>query len=253
MKMRRPVFGGNWKMHKDIDQALEYARVFKDAIKDVNDAAVFICPPFVYLYPLVEAFNDTTVEIGAQNVFWEDKGAFTGEISAHMLSSIGVKYVLVGHSERRQYFSETNETVNKRIQVALRNGLIPLVCVGERLEERESGKTFDVVQAQVRQGLAGLTKDEASTLLIAYEPVWAIGTGRTATPEIAQETHKWIRGILSDLFGDGVGDTIRILYGGSVNPDNVDTLMAQDDIDGALVGGASLDPYSFGRIAGFRR
>ncbi|MEA3223071.1 MAG: triose-phosphate isomerase, partial [Thermodesulfobacteriota bacterium] len=230
MKMRRPVFGGNWKMHKNIDQALEYARVFKDVIKDVNDADVFICPPFVSLYPLVEAFNDTTVEIGAQNVFWEDKGAFTGEISAHMLSSIGVKYVLVGHSERRQYFSETNETVNKRIKVALRNGLIPLVCVGERLEERESGKTFDVVQAQVRQGLAGLTKDEAGTLLMAYEPVWAIGTGRTATPEIAQETHKWIRGILSDLFGDGVGDTIRILYGGSVNPDNVDTLMAQDDI-----------------------
>lgn len=252
--MRKPIFGGNWKMYKSIDQALEYAMAFKDAIKDVNDVDMFICPPFVYLHPLAEAFSNTPVDIGAQNVFWEDEGAFTGEISASMLSSIGAKYVVIGHSERRQYFFETNETVNRRIKVVLKEkGLTPLLCVGEKLEERKEGKTFDIIKTQVREGLVGLTRDDANRLLIAYEPVWAIGTGKTATPEIAQETHKWIREILNDLFGDGIENNIRILYGGSVNTDNIDVLMAQEDIDGALVGGASLDPRSFERIIRFRR
>ena len=192
------------------------------------------------------------VFVGAQNVFWEDQGAFTGEVSAPMVKSTGARFAIIGHSERRQYFSETDETVNKRLNACLKAGITPIVCVGETLAEREAGKTLDVIGNQMTNGLKNISTTQAAQLVIAYEPVWAIGTGKTATPEIAQEVHGFIRSQVKDLFGPEIAGAIRILYGGSVKPDNIDILMAQADIDGALVGGASLDVASFERIIRYR-
>ena len=251
--MRRPIIGGNWKMNKDLGQALAYAAALKEVVCKIGDADIVIFPPSVYIEKLAEAFTGSPVAIGAQNVFWEEKGAFTGELSVAMVKSVGATHALIGHSERRQYFSETNETVNKRLNAVLKAGLIPMICIGERLEEREKNETFSVIEKQLKQGLAGLSKDDAKKLTIAYEPVWAIGTGKTATPAIAQEVHGYIRGLLNSLYGKDIGESIRILYGGSATPENIDNLMAEDDIDGALVGGASLDPSSFERIVRFRR
>jgi len=251
--MRKPLIAGNWKMFKTYDEVLSYAGDIIQRISDVKDVEILICPPYVYIHPLIEALKDSAVKTGSQNVFWEDSGAFTGEVSAPMIASIGTEYSIVGHSERRQLFGETDETVGRRVDAAFRGSLTPIVCVGETLAEREAGTTFDVVESQVRKGLAGLDADQGASLVIAYEPVWAIGTGKTATPEMAQEVHGFIRKILSDLFGREVSEQIRILYGGSVKGDNIDALMAQSDIDGALVGGASLDPASFERIIRFKR
>ncbi|HON61886.1 MAG TPA: triose-phosphate isomerase [Deltaproteobacteria bacterium] len=250
--MRKPLIAGNWKMFKTLDEAGAYAGDLARRISDVDSTEILVCPPFVYLQTLVKAFEGSPVKIGSQNVFWEDSGAFTGEISAPMLRSIGASYAIIGHSERRQFFGETDETVNKRLLAALRGGLTPIVCVGETLEQREAGKTFAVIEAQVKRGLSGIDTDRASSLVVAYEPVWAIGTGKTATPEIAQESHSFIRGLLKDLFGEETADLVRILYGGSVKGDNIDSLMARADIDGALVGGASLDAASFERIIRFK-
>ena len=250
--MRRPVIAGNWKMHKEFSEVVSYAARFAKAISDVRDSDIIICPPFIYLRTLVEAFKDTPVSVGAQMMYWEDKGAYTGEISGPMLKSTGVEYVIIGHSERRQYFGETDDTVNLRIKAALRNHIIPILCVGETLEQRENSETFDVIDRQLFQGLDSLEAASAESIIVAYEPVWAIGTGKTATPEIAQEVHERIRHVLSSMFGSHTAEEIRILYGGSVKPDNVDELMRQKDIDGALVGGASLDPESFERIVRYK-
>jgi triosephosphate isomerase (TIM) len=250
--MRRSLLAGNWKMFKTAEEAVLFAKELSAKVSDIQDRDILICPPYVYIQRLINAFSGSPVKIGSQNVFWEDEGAYTGEISAPMLKGLDVSACIIGHSERRQYFSETDETVNKRLKASLKADLLPIVCVGETLQEREAGKTIPVVKSQLSGGLKDLQAGDAGRIVIAYEPVWAIGTGRTATPEIAQEVHAAIRSHLADLFGKSTADTIRILYGGSVKPDNIDALMAKADIDGALVGGASLDASSFERIIRYR-
>ncbi len=249
---RKPLIAGNWKMFKAEAEAVLFAEELAQRVGDVQDRDILICPPSVYIYPVLHALTDTPVMVGAQNVFWEDQGAFTGEVSAPMIRSLGARHAIIGHSERRQYFAETDETVNRRLMACLRAGLTPIVCVGESLQEREAGRTLDVVGAQLKAGLARVKADDAPGIIIAYEPVWAIGTGRTATPGIAQEVHAFIRSTLAGIFGTEVSAAVRILYGGSVKPDNIDELMAQADIDGALVGGASLEVASFERILRYK-
>ena len=246
--MRKAIIAGNWKLNKTSKEALLLIEELKREVSDVQTVDIVVCPTFTSLTVVGDAILDTNIALGAQNLYWQDSGAFTGEISAPMLKDLGVKYVIIGHSERRQYFGETNETVNKRLRAALSHGLIPLVCVGENLAERESNKTFDVIKNHVEGSLAGLTADEMKTVVIAYEPVWAIGTGKTATPEQAQEVHAFIRQLLEKLFGAEIAKSVRIQYGGSVTPENIAILIAKPDIDGALVGGASLKAPSFAAI-----
>jgi triosephosphate isomerase len=250
--MRRKVIAGNWKMYKSKGEAKTFAVEFRDLITDIKDRDIIICPPFMHISLLVEAFAGSSVKIGGQNLFWEDEGAYTAEISGPMLKSFGASHVIIGHSERRQYFYETDETVNKKLFAAIKSGLMPIVCIGETLKERDSGSTFNVIDTQVKNGLKGLAGGDVFRLVVAYEPVWAIGTGKTATPEMAQEVHSYIRSTLSDMFGGQASGIIPVLYGGSVKPDNIDVLMAQKDIDGALVGGASLKADSFERIVKYR-
>ncbi|MFA7074663.1 MAG: triose-phosphate isomerase [Endomicrobiaceae bacterium] len=245
--MRRPLMAGNWKMHKTIPEAIAMVKELKSKIADVKDVDVLLCPTFTALYALANELKGSNIKIGAQNLFWEPKGAFTGEIAANMIVDAGCSYVIIGHSERRQYFGETDETVNKRIKAALNAGLFPIVCVGETLNERESNVTFKVIEKQVRDGIKELTAEESAKIVIAYEPVWAIGTGKTATPEQAQEVHEFIRKVYSEMYGSAAEGT-RILYGGSVKPDNVAELMKKADIDGGLVGGASLEASSFEKL-----
>lgn len=243
--MRKPIIAGNWKLNKKIDEAIELVTMLKRDLSDVSEVDIVVCPVFTVLSAINDVVFESNIDMGAQNLYWEDSGAFTGEVSASLIKDAGCKYVIIGHSERRQYFGETNETVNKKIKAALAAGLLPIVCVGEVLEERESDKTFDVVKSQVMESLSGFALDELAKMVVAYEPVWAIGTGKTATPDQAQEVHKFIRGIIAEI-GDGeVAATMRLQYGGSVKPDNIKELMSQEDIDGALVGGASLKPDSF--------
>lgn len=246
--MRKIIIAGNWKLNKTSFEAIELANAIKRELVDINAVDIVVCPPFTALLDVKEALLETNIVLGAQNVFWEDAGAFTGEVSAPMLKDIEVKYVIIGHSERRQFFGETNETVNKRIKAALKHKLVPIVCVGENLQEREANKTFDVVRDHVEGSLAGLSKDEIKGLVIAYEPVWAIGTGRTATAAQAQEVHKYIRGLLERMTDRSTAQAVRIQYGGSVKPENTAELIGQEDIDGALVGGASLKADSFAAI-----
>ncbi|HBG61536.1 MAG: triose-phosphate isomerase [Omnitrophica WOR_2 bacterium GWF2_38_59] len=243
--MRKPIIAGNWKLNKTIDASIELVTLLKRELSDVDEVDIVVCPVFTSLSAINDVILESNIDMGAQNLYWEDSGAFTGEVSAPLIKDAGCKYVIIGHSERRQFFGETNQTVNKKIKAALASGLLPIVCVGEVLEERETGKTFDVVKTQVTQSLAGFTPDELSKLIIAYEPVWAIGTGKTATPQQAQEVHKFIRGIIAEIGNDEIAAALRIQYGGSVKPDNIKELMSQEDIDGALVGGASLKPDSF--------
>ncbi|MBF0619115.1 MAG: triose-phosphate isomerase [Candidatus Omnitrophica bacterium] len=243
--MRKKIIAGNWKMFKTVQETEQLITGLKRELSDYTKVEVVVCPPFVNLPVAADCLVDNTIKLGAQNIFWEQEGAFTGEISGPMLKAVGVDYVIVGHSERRQYFHETNETVNKRVKAALKNGLLPIVCVGENLAEREGGKTFDVVNDHVTGSLAGLTTEEMQKIVVAYEPVWAIGTGKTATSAQAQEVHKFIRETLAKMFGQPVADATRIQYGGSVKPENAAELTAQPDIDGALVGGASLKVESF--------
>lgn len=250
--MKRPLIAGNWKMYKTFDEARAFAHDLVRRVFDVDGRDILVCPSFPYIAELAQAFRGTNVMVGAQNVFYEEQGAYTGEVSAPMIVSAGATHVIIGHSERRQYFHETDEGVNRRVRASLRASLLPIVCVGETLEEREASQTLDVVARQVEHGLAGIEPADAARLSVAYEPVWAIGTGRTATPAMAQEVHAHIRRVLSGLFGEQTASTIRILYGGSVKPDNVDELMAERDIDGVLVGGASLDAGSFERIIRYR-
>jgi triosephosphate isomerase len=243
--MRKLIIAGNWKLNNTSKEAIELVTLLKRGLTDVKDVDMVVCPVATALTDVKDVLIESNIGLGAQNVFWEDSGAFTGEISAPMLKDIGVKYAIVGHSERRKYFGDTDEMVNKRIKAALAHDLTPIVCVGEVLEQREENKTFDVIQGQCEGAFAGLTAAEMEKLVVAYEPVWAIGTGKTATPEQAQEVHQFIRGLLAKLYDENVAQTIRIQYGGSVKPDNSAELMSQPDIDGALVGGASLKADSF--------
>lgn len=242
--MRKPIIAGNWKMYKTEAEAIDFAKKLKPQVSDVSDRTILICPPYPALSKVSDEVRGTNICLGAQNLFWEEEGAFTGEVSAPMLKAVGCTYVIIGHSERRQYFGETDETINKKLKAALKHGLNAIVCVGERLEQRESGETFKVIEKQIKDGLKGLITLDLGLVTIAYEPVWAIGTGKTATPQQAQEAHKFIRGLLPKE----VAEKIRILYGGSVKPDNIKDLMAQPDIDGGLVGGASLRVDSFIQI-----
>ncbi len=249
--MRKPVMAGNWKMYKTPAETTAFFEKFRPLAGQAEHCEVVICPPFTNLAAAVAAAQGTRIHIGAQNIGWAKEGAFTGEISGSMIVASGATYAIVGHSERRQYFAETDETVLKRTQAALEFGLTPIVCVGERLEERESGQTEAVLARQFQKGIAGLSEQQFARIVIAYEPVWAIGTGKTATPEIAADTHRAIRGQVRAKFGKEAGEAIRILYGGSVKPDNTRSLMAQPEIDGVLVGGASLDAVSFAGIVNF--
>jgi triosephosphate isomerase len=235
-------------MNKDAAAGRELVESLKPLVAGFTDADVVVCPPFTTLGAVVAAAAGSNIKVGAQNVHWAESGAFTGEISAEMLVSAGVEYVIIGHSERRQYFGETDATVNSRLKAALKAGLKPIVCVGETLAEREGGKTNDVIGRQLRDGLAGLTAADMAEVIIAYEPVWAIGTGKTATPAIAEETHKFIRETVSALFGGAVASALRIQYGGSMKPENARELVAQADIDGGLIGGAALKADSFARL-----
>ncbi len=249
--MRKPVTAGNWKMYKTPAETTAFFERFRPLVERSEHCEVVICPPFTGLAAAVQAAAGTRIRIGAQNLFWAREGAYTGEVSAPMIRAAGCSHVIIGHSERRQYFGETDESVLKKTVSALEAGLTPIVCVGERLEEREAGKTEAVLAGQFRGGIAGLGPQQFAAIVMAYEPVWAIGTGKTATPEIAADAHRAIRGEVRAKFGAGAAATVRILYGGSVKPDNVKNLMAQPEIDGVLVGGASLDPASFATIVNF--
>jgi triosephosphate isomerase len=249
--MRKPIIAGNWKMHKTATASEAFARDLCDGIAGAA-VDVVICPNFTALLPVSIAIKGTPIKLGAQNMHWEEQGAFTGEISPAMLQDSGCDYVIIGHSERRQYFAETDEAVNKKVKAALGHNLVPIVCVGETLAQREAGQTQTVVGAQVRGGLAGLSAEAVDGLVIAYEPVWAIGTGRTASSADAQDVCRFIRDTVAALVGQRSADCVRIQYGGSVKADNIDELMAQPDIDGALVGGASLDTKTFARIVNYQ-
>lgn len=238
-------------MNTVLEEAKALVEDLKGRVQDVKNVEVVVCPPFISLMAVRDAIAGSIIQLGAQNVYWEKSGAFTAEVSAPMLKSVGCTYVIIGHSERRTYFGETDNTVNKRIFAALAEGLKPIVCVGETLEEREAGKTFDVIRRQMTGGLANLSQEQMIPIVIAYEPVWAIGTGKTATPDQAQEVHAFIRKLLAELFGDVTAEATRIQYGGSVKADNASELMGQPDIDGALVGGASLKADSFEGIVKF--
>ena len=246
--MRKTIIAGNWKMNKTAAEGKAFVEAFKPLVADISDVDIVVCPVFTALNAVVEAAAGSNVKVGAQNIHWAESGAFTGEISAEMLKETGVDYVIIGHSERRQYFGETDETVNKRLKAALAAGLTPMVCIGELLEERESGSTEAVLETQLKGGLAGLSNEEMEKIVVAYEPVWAIGTGKTATPEMAEETHAYVRSVITEMFGAATSDKIRIQYGGSMKPANSADLVAMENIDGGLVGGASLEPELFAEL-----
>lgn len=251
---RRPIMAANWKMNKNHIEAIHFVEEFRNRVeqKAINRSDIVICPPFTALRSVQTVLDaeDLEFKLGAQNMYSEDGGAFTGEVSGPMLTKLGVKYVILGHSERRDYFQESDETVNLKVKAAFRNGLIPICCVGESLREREEGFTNSKVEWQIVHSLEGLTSEQIASMVVAYEPIWAIGTGRTATPQDAQDTIAVIRLVIRDQHPEAA-EKVRIQYGGSVNPGNIDDLMAQPDIDGALVGGASLDPVQFARIVMF--
>ena len=249
--MRIPLMAGNWKMYKTKEEAVALATELKGLVADAKDVEALVCPPFTNLDAVAGVLKGSTINLGGQNMCFEAEGARTGEISAGMLLSVGCRYVILGHSERRHIFGEPNDLINKKVKAALAAGLKAILCVGEKLEEREAGSTEKVVEAQLAGGLADVSADQMAGVVIAYEPVWAIGTGKTATPDMAGEVHRFIRGQLAKLYNDGVAGATRIQYGGSVKPENVKDLMAQEDIDGALVGGASLKADSFSKIVKF--
>ena len=247
--MRKPIIAGNWKMNKTIAEALDFVDGVKDRVNNDNVEAV-ICAPFLALKDLKEATKGTNIKIGAQNMHFEESGAFTGEVAPAMLKEIGIDYVVIGHSERREYFNETDETVNKKVLKALEVGINPILCCGETLEQRESGKTKDVCKVQVEKGLANVAKEDLAKVVIAYEPIWAIGTGKTATAEDANDVIAYIREVVASLYGE-LANEVRIQYGGSVKPSNVSEIMGQSDIDGALVGGASLAADDYVELVNF--
>lgn len=262
--MRKSIIAGNWKMNKTIGEAVKLVEELKPLVADVTDVDIVVAPTFIALASVYEVIKDSNIALAAQNMIgfksedaaaleevdkdWTKEGAFTGEISPEMFKSVGCKYVIIGHSERRLYFGETNATVNNKVKTAHKCGLLPIVCVGEKLEERETGKTKDVVKEHVLGGLTGVTSEEILKTVIAYEPVWAIGTGKIATPEQAQEVHEFIRELLASTYSPDIADKVRVQYGGSVKPENIAELITLPDVDGALVGGASLKAESFAKI-----
>jgi triosephosphate isomerase len=251
--MRKPLIAGNWKMNLKLTEAAELARRVVEVCGSIDDVEVVLIPPFTALTTVANVIAGTRIRLGAQDMFWEEKGAYTGEISPIMLKDVGCAYVLVAHSERRQYFGETDRSANRKVLAALSHSLSPILCVGESDAERDRGVTFVVVDRQVKEGLKDVRERDVEKLVVAYEPIWAIGTGRTAHPAQAEEVHHSIRGQIAKLFGSQLASKVRILYGGSVKPDNIDDLMAEADIDGALVGGASLEAAPFTRICRFQR
>ena len=246
--MRKPIIAGNWKMYKTNPEAVNLVQELKRQLYGVDKVDIVICPPFTALSEVSKALDNSNINLGAQDMYFVAEGAFTGEISPLMLKDVGCRFVIIGHSERRAYFSETNQTINQKVKAALQFGLIPIICVGEKLEERQNGQTFKVVEDHLKGGLDGLTPKDVLKIIIAYEPVWAIGTGQTATPDQAQEVHAFIRKLIKDTYGQDIAEAVRIQYGGSVKPGNITDLMKQPDIDGALVGGASLKVDSFVEI-----
>ncbi len=251
--MKKPLIAGNWKMNKTIAEAVDFIDRLKPMLAGAKDRDIVVAPPFTALRPVAQRAQGSAIRVCAQNIHWEEKGAFTGEVSARMVADSGCEYVICGHSERRTLFGESDGDVNRKIRAALASGLVPIVCVGETLEERERGETFPVIDRQLKEGLMNLPIDGIRRLVIAYEPVWAIGTGRTASPGEAQESHAFIRKTIEARFGSDAAAGLRILYGGSVHVGNIDALMAQPDIDGVLVGGASLEVESFARIVQFNK
>jgi triosephosphate isomerase len=243
--MRLPFIAGNWKMHKTVLESVYYAKEFRSLVKDVHDIEIVVAPPFTAVHAVAEATRNTNVGVAGQNLHWEREGAFTGEVSGPQLREAGADYVIIGHSERRTHFGEIDQHVNRKLQAALAAGLTPIVCIGETLEERERGATLAVLDRQLKDGLDGVTGTQAASLVVAYEPVWAIGTGRNATPEQAGDAHGHIRTRVRQWFGADAADQLHIVYGGSVKPDNIRAIRAQPDVDGALVGGASLDVRVF--------
>ncbi len=250
--MRKPIIAGNWKMNLKVSEGLELAREIRNRASRFRDVEVVLAPPATSLYPILQSLKESRIAVAAQNCHFEQKGAFTGELSPLHLKDIGCQYCIIGHSERRQLFGESDEGVAKKARALLDLGLIPIICMGETLEQREAGITLDVIKGQLKAGLSLLEPSEVTRCVLAYEPIWAIGTGRTASPAQAQEVHAAIRGELSELFGEQVSQQLRIQYGGSVKPQNVRALMAQPDIDGALVGGASLKADSFVQLVAFK-
>ena len=248
--MRKPIIAGNWKMNMTPSQAKELVNELKPLVQDAK-CDVVICPPYVDLALAAELIKGSNIRLGAQNIHWAEKGAFTGEVSANMLKELGVEFAIIGHSERRQYFGETDETVNARAKAAIAAGITPIICVGESLEERENGKTEEKVKAQVEKGLEGIAAEDVAKLVIAYEPIWAIGTGKTATDEQANETIGVIRETVAAIFGTDTAEALRIQYGGSMNPKNVKGLMAMPEIDGGLIGGASLKAVDFSQVVNY--
>ena len=246
--MRHPFIAGNWKMFKTVHEAVVYVKEFRRLVKDIEDVEIVVAPTFTAVHACAEAARNTRVGIAAQNLHWEREGAFTGEISGPMIKEAGAEYVIIGHSERRTLFGETDETVNRKVRAAIAANLIPIVCIGETLAEREAGATMSVLDRQIKAGFDAITGEQVGALVIAYEPVWAIGTGRTATADQAQEAHAHIRQRLRQWFGGAAADECHVIYGGSVKPDNTKELVGQPDVDGALVGGASLDIKSFFEI-----
>lgn len=246
--MRKKLIAANWKMYKTPQQARDFVAAFLPLVRGHARDEIVLCPPFIDIAATVEAVKGSNIGVGGQDVFWEKEGAYTGAISAGMLAAAGCTHVIIGHSERRQYFGETDDTVNRKLRVALAAGLKPIVCVGEVIQEREAGLTAEVLRRQCGVAFRDISGGDAIPVIVAYEPVWAIGTGKTATPELAAEAHQVIRAEAAKAFGEGVAGQMRILYGGSVKPENAKSLMSQMDIDGALVGGASLDPQSFAAI-----
>ncbi|MHC1720296.1 MAG: triose-phosphate isomerase [Clostridiaceae bacterium] len=248
--MRKPIIAGNWKMNKTLKEALELAGELKPMVKDAA-CDVVICPPFVCLGQVVDAVKGSNIKVGAQNMHYAESGAYTGEVSPVMLKELGVTYVIIGHSERRQYFNETDETVNRKVQAAFDHDLIPIVCCGETLAEREEDMTREVLDKQIRKGLAGFAKEDIEKIVVAYEPIWAIGTGKTATDSQANEAIAYIRSVIGSMYGSEAAETVRIQYGGSVKPSTIKGQMEQPDIDGALVGGASLNASDFAAIINY--
>ncbi len=246
--MRIPFLAANWKMYKTVHEAVVYVKEFRLMVKDVTDAEIVVAPPFTAIHAAAEAARNTPIGIAAQDLYWEREGAFTGEVSAAMVKEAGAEYVIVGHSERRRLFGETDAGVNRKTIAAFGAGLTPILCIGETLEEREKNQTFAILDRQIKDGLDALTSEQVAALVIAYEPVWAIGTGRNATPEQAAEAHTHIRSRLRQWFGGDAAEQCHVIYGGSVKPDNIRDLIAHPDVDGALVGGASLDVRAFHEI-----
>jgi triosephosphate isomerase len=246
--MRKTIIAGNWKMYKTLKDGQELVVALRRDLYQLESLDIVVCPPFTLLAYLADALETSNIALGAQDCYWQDEGAFTGEVSPRMVKDTGCQYVIIGHSERRQFFGETNETVNKKVKAALMQGLTPIMCVGEMLAEREKGETFKVLEDHVQNGLKEIGAEDMLKIVIAYEPVWAIGTGKTATPAQAQEAQKYIRDLLRKMYNNDVAESVRIQYGGSVKPDNITELMRQPDVDGALVGGASLTAPSFTEI-----